>query len=225
MENASKALIMAGSILITLLVIGIVSLTYNRLSTVKQTESDVEESTKSGNYVKSFEQYNKTIYGSELLSLGNLQADYNIRQAELQGYTPISITVQITKAIIENQKTYLNTGTQDLSTVRNALFNLEEDIEYYEKDKYGYNNKKERIKRSVKYYAQLSYRQIATLFEIPYSSGETDYDIGERLANQTGFTNSKVPKLLADIENLRIQVLVVIKYNMMVLGELAQCSL
>ncbi len=196
MENASKALIMAGSILVSLLVIGIVSLMYNQLSSTKQTESDVEESTKAENYAKSFEQYNKTIYGSELLSLANLQSDYNFRQADLKGYTPITITVKITKPIEKDERTnYLGTGEQALSVVRNALLELQDDVEYYEKDANGYRNKKERNKRSVKYYAQLSNRQIATLFEIPYSSEDTDYDIGEMLANEI-----ETSKLLDDIE-------------------------
>lgn len=198
MENASKALIMAGSILISLLVIGLVIFAYSQLSSIKQIESNVEESTKLDNYAKSFEQYNKTIYGSELLSLGNLQSDYNFRQADLKGYTPVTITVQMKRAVVENRKTYVTTGIQEISTIRSGISTLEDDIEYYEKDANGYKNKKERNKRSVKYYAQLSNRQIATLFEISYSSEETDYEIGERLADQIQSPNTY--QLLIDIE-------------------------
>lgn len=198
MENASKALIMAGSILMALLVIGIVTVTFNQISSLKQTQSDVEQSKKIVNYAKTFEQYNRTIYGSELLSLGNLQVDYNFRQADLKGYTPVTIKVQMNKSIIENKKTYISTGIQELSTVRNGLSALEDDIEYYEQDTNGYKNKKESNKRSVKYYAQLSNRQIATLFEIPYSSAEADYELGDRLADS--IQNPTTSKILKDIE-------------------------
>lgn len=198
MENASKALIMAGSVLIALLVIGIVSLMYTQLSEIQQTKSDVETTTKAIDYMKRFEQYNRTVYGSELLSLGNLQLDYNYRQADLQGYTPVTITVQIKKAVRENGKTYVSVGVKDLSVIRSGLSSLEEDIAYYEENSNGYQNKKESGKRSVSYYAQLSNRQIATLFEVSYSSGETDYEIGERLANSV--QNPRTSKLLQDIE-------------------------
>ncbi len=77
MENASKALIMAGSILIALLVIGLVIYTYNQLSDIEQTESDSEYTIKATEYMRQFEQFNRTLYGSELLSLANLQEDYN----------------------------------------------------------------------------------------------------------------------------------------------------
>ena len=40
MENASKALIMAGSVLIALIVIGVLVLAYNNLSSLKQAEED-----------------------------------------------------------------------------------------------------------------------------------------------------------------------------------------
>lgn len=198
MENASKALIMAGSIFIAVLVIGLVGFTYNQLSNTKQTESDVEKSIKANDYSKAFEQFNKTIYGSELLSLGNLQLDYNFRQADLKGYNSININVQIKREVAENRKTYISTGIKDLSDVRNGISILEEDVEYYENDNNGYNNEKERNKRSVKYYAQLSNRQIATLFEIQYSSGETDYEIGDRLSNE--IENPKTSRLIKDIE-------------------------
>ena len=198
MENASKALIMAGSILMALLVIGIVSLTYNQLSNLKQTESDVERSTKATNYAKKFEQYNKTIYGSELLSLGNLQADYNDRQADMQGYNRINIKVQIKKEVKGNKMTYVSAGERNISEVRSGLSSLEDDISYYETDSNGYENKIERNKRSVKYYAQLSNRQIATLFEIPYSSDDKDYEIGEKLADSN--ENPRTSRLLQDID-------------------------
>lgn len=201
MENASKALIMAGSILIALLVIGVASFMYQQLSNVKQTESDVEASEKAANYMKAFEQYNRTIYGSELLSLGNLQADYNMREADMKGFNPVTIQVQIIKEIKENGRLYIGVGTYNISAVRSKLFDLEDAIEVYEQDDNGYKNKKERKKRSVKYYAQLSNRQIATLFDIGYTSSEPDYDIGNRLADRLQCPDTY--KLMADIEKYK----------------------
>lgn len=201
MENASKALIIAGSILIALLVIGGVSLMYHQLSSVQQVRSEVEESTKAADYIKTFEQYDRTVYGSELLSLGNLQEDYNNRQADMKGFNPVTIQVQIVREIKENGRVYIGVATQNISDIRHGMFDLEDDIEFYEKDANGYQNKKERNKRSVKYYAQLSNRQIATLFDIGYTSSELDYEIGNRLADRLQSPNTY--KLMADIEKYK----------------------
>lgn len=198
MENASKALIMAGSILMSLMIIGIAIFAYRQLSEVQQIKSNVEDAEKLQSYMQKFEQYNKTIYGSELLSLGNLQLDYNYRQSDLNGYKPVTITVKMKQDVSENGKTYVPSGEQQMATIRKGILNLEDDISYYETDKNGYNNKKESQKRSVKYYAQLSNRQIATLFEINYSSNEADYEIGDRLADS--IQNPKTSKLCKDIE-------------------------
>ena len=62
-------------------------------------------------------------------------------------------------------------------------------------------NKKDKNKRSVKYYAQLTNRQIATLFDISFLSSELDYEIGDRLSNE--LDNPKTAKLLKDIEKYK----------------------
>jgi len=201
MENASKALTIAGSILMALMIIGIVTLTYSQISSVQQTKTDVEDSSKMKDYNQKFAQYDKIIYGSELMSLSNLKLDYNYTQSEMKGYTPISIRVKKNKVIEEDGKVYISSGEQMIEDIRRGISKLEEDIAFYEKDSNGYENRKEKVKRSVKYYAQLSNRQIATLFEIGYSSNELDYEIGERLANP--LENSKTSKLLKDIEKYK----------------------
>ena len=201
MENASKALIMAGSILVALLIIGLITLSYNQISSIRQTKANADASTKLTDYAKRFEQYNTSIYGSELLSLGNLQLDYNYRQAELSGYKPVTIVVKITKEINENGRVYLSKGEQNVSSVREGISNMEDTISKYEQDSNGYENKKDKNKRSVKYYAQLTNRQIATLFDISFLSSELDYEIGDRLSNE--LDNPKTAKLLKDIEKYK----------------------
>ena len=71
MENASKALIMAGSILMAILVIGLLVFGYQQLSSLQQTETDAEDNDKLARYMNQFEQFGRTLYGSELLSLAN----------------------------------------------------------------------------------------------------------------------------------------------------------
>ena len=202
MENASKALIMAGSILISIIVIGLVVVSYNQIVSVQQTKNNADITSKMTKYAKMFEQYNTSIYGSELLSLGNLQEYYNNSQKDVQGYDEIKINVKIKNTIKENGKTYLSQGQHSLEEVKDGLDSLKAKIGEYEDDRNGYEYRKngKTIKKSVKYYAQLSNRQIAILFGVPFTSDELDYDIGEKLADKDKTTNPDTVKLLKDIE-------------------------
>ena len=94
MENASKALEMAGGVLIALMIIGLIVLGYNRISDLQQTEKDADASSKE--YYVSFEDYNRNgVYGSELFSLANKIDDFNRLYPESEGYSKVSLTVTI----------------------------------------------------------------------------------------------------------------------------------
>ena len=55
MENASKALIIAGSVLLAMLVIGTLIFMFSTLSNLKQTEADVATAEKLAEYNKQIE--------------------------------------------------------------------------------------------------------------------------------------------------------------------------
>ena len=106
--------------------------------------------------MRQFEQFNRTLYGSELLSFANLQEDYNTSEArEDVGYDRIEITVQINREIVGSQ--YFMPGTNSLEDIAEDQKKLEEDMASYDKPQSKYNN------RSVKYYSQKRYREIADL--------------------------------------------------------------
>lgn len=197
MENASKALIMAGSILMSLMVIGSLVFMYQKLTGVEQAKNDADEISKLSDYSQKFEQYNKIIYGSELMSLANLQEDYNKRQAEEKGYEEITITVTVKKSI--SGTTYFSAGTKAISFILTDKNSVEEIIKQYEETKSASKAGKLYKNRVVKYYAQMSNRQIADIYGISYSSSEVDYDIGERLTTQGG----ELTKLMQDIEEYK----------------------
>lgn len=82
MENASKALIIAGSILIALMIIGAVILMFNSLSNYQNmNDKDVKE-TQIVKFNNQYETYNRdNVRGSDLYSLLNRVADYNRRKS------------------------------------------------------------------------------------------------------------------------------------------------
>jgi len=209
MENASKALMIAGSVLIALIIIGALVLMFNQLSELEQTKVGIEEENKITEYSKKFEQFNKTIYGSELLSLANLQDNYTRTQVNEKGYMKIDIKVKLKSSIESyintdistNDKLYLNSGETDISNFVTSIIkrgsdgvtatsSIESDINYYEKKTYK--------GKTVRQYSQMSNREIATIFDIAYSSDEPDYEIGDRLV-----TEKDTKKLMKDIENYK----------------------
>lgn len=187
MENASKALIMAGSILMALIVIGALVFMYGKLSNAEQTKIDSEEVGKITDYGQRFEQYNRTIYGSELFSLANLVDDYNKTQADNKGYTRINISVSV-KPIADsnyfNRASNINDILNDKNNIENAIKRYEEKTEYKG--------------RTVKNFSQISNREIAGIYGIDFSSSMIDYDIGEELKN-----NTQTSKLMKNIEEYK----------------------
>lgn len=198
MENASKALIMAGSILMAGLIIGLLVLGYNKLSNFQQTKANIEDTEKKAEYMRNFENFNRgkdnPFYGSELLSLANLQEDYNKTQGreDITGYKPIKINVVITKSIPQAEYFCKTTGTYSMEKILQSKNGIESKLSEYEKKESKYKNK------SVKYYSTKNNKEIAQAFGIDVPSYILDYDIPEEY-----FTSGSVKDLVEDIEHYR----------------------
>lgn len=103
MENASKALIMAGSVLIALIIIGALLLMFNNLSNYQNVETQTEAEAQVVAFNNQFETYNrKDVRGNDLYSLLNRVIDYNRRKStegkgatdegQYLAYQPMTIT-------------------------------------------------------------------------------------------------------------------------------------
>ena len=78
MENTSKALIMAGGILISMIILSLLVMFFNNIKSLQATKQTVEASEQAVEFNKQFEEYYKDdIIGSEFLSLINRVLDYN----------------------------------------------------------------------------------------------------------------------------------------------------
>ncbi len=148
MENATKALEIAGSVLLGVLILGLLVFEYRKISNLKKVEEDVKVSQQSEDFNKKFEAYNRNLYGSELLSLANQIKDYNDRYAgektsqyENQGYQKVEVTIKIKTATNR-----LAAGTCKLSYFLEVYNDLAKDIEKMNK-KNIYKNK------SISYWA------------------------------------------------------------------------
>lgn len=124
MENASKALMFAGTILITLMVISAVVFMYRDLTSVKRQESENQKVEEIAEFNKSFESYEKDLKGAQIFSLANKITDYNDKYEGKDGYKSITLTVEV------------GNGKKDAS----YYVELQSDIDRMIKDKYMSSN-------------------------------------------------------------------------------------
>lgn len=90
MENASKALIIAGGMLIAILVVSLLVIGWNNLTSYNQKEDQLTTAEQIIKFNKEFESYNKNVLrGYDLLSLANLITDTNERYSETEGFKPV----------------------------------------------------------------------------------------------------------------------------------------
>lgn len=79
MENASKAIIMAGGILIGVVILALLVLVFRPMGDAYEEQGDALTIEQLEKYNRQFNTYDKSLYGSELLSLANLIYDYDNR--------------------------------------------------------------------------------------------------------------------------------------------------
>ncbi len=90
MENATRALVMAGGILIALLIIGALMLTFNNLSSYQKSNNDSKKTSQIAEFNNQFEPYNK-----KDLTLMELKSIYNKIQSNNAKYPEYAITHNI----------------------------------------------------------------------------------------------------------------------------------
>ena len=102
MENASKALIMAASVLIALVIIGAFMLMMSNLTDYQdksyQSTADAQTTEFNNQYVT---YARDNVRGSDMISLMNKVVDYNSRKT-VEGYTEMQVTITISSDIRKN---------------------------------------------------------------------------------------------------------------------------
>lgn len=153
MENATKALTMAASVLISLVILGSVLLVFNNLSNYQNLNDQLTKDAHAIEFNNRFEIYNRTdVRGSDIVSLMNKVLDYNERESSSgvegsdKGYKPITLTVNINENDLKNLCFDNNYGNilikktkyviKDKESDFDEILNEVNDIE----DKYGQAN-------------------------------------------------------------------------------------
>lgn len=125
MENASKALIIAASVLIAMLIIGAAVYMFNVMSSIQAEEEASSQTQIITEFNQKFDVYNrKILYGSDILSLANMIDDYNVRETvESKMYQEMQIHVTIKKQLTSNtdKKYSVSAGTYTAQQLRDKL--------------------------------------------------------------------------------------------------------
>lgn len=145
MENATKALIIAGGMLIAMLIVGLLTWGYTQIRALQQANVTEEERQQVVDFNERFEAYNKKVVrGYQMISLSNLVYDTNTRYTEEVGYTPVTIIVDglsDQNATGEDLVNYIQTYYDTMSSnKKNALKQL-----YFECTGVEYDNRNSRV--------------------------------------------------------------------------------
>lgn len=135
MENASKAIIMAGSILIAMIIISLLVLFFTNLRNLQRTETQVDEIEQAAEFNKQYDVYARDIYGSEIFSLANKVQDYNKKEAENEGYEKIELYVTFTATPDDNY--FKKKKTYTASEIYSIVSSIEKDMEDVGKHTYS----------------------------------------------------------------------------------------
>lgn len=160
MENASKALIMAGSVLIALMIIGALVLMFSNLTSYQETNKNLEKSAQIAEFNAQYETYNRNdLRGSKLYSLLNKVIDYNRRESvEGTGWSDKGKTVSYEQMTI-NFKIDVSKLSVD---GRNRLFTKGNNYTVNRNTNTFENNIKSEIDRLEKTYGQESLTNLTT---------------------------------------------------------------
>lgn len=102
MENASKALLIAGGILMVMMIIGLLAFSWSKITDFYNKDNEFAEMKNVSKFNLQFTNYQRDkVYGYELISLANRVADYNMRYSTVgkndENYNPISMKFTMTK--------------------------------------------------------------------------------------------------------------------------------
>lgn len=137
MENASKALIIAGGVLIAMVVISLLVVFYGNIQEWAGANRSVDVAEQVEEFNKPYDVYYRdNIYGSELLSLVNKVVDYNNKyftKDEADGYSKLEMEITFTKDIIAygGEKVIRKDEKFTSQQLSDKIKELEDNIENY----------------------------------------------------------------------------------------------
>lgn len=203
MENASKALIMAGSILIAIIVISVLVMAYGNLTETMNAKDDEDAVEQVMEFNKQYDVYYRdNLYGSDILSITNKVADYNERQSKEQGYEKLDIEVKFKTGIDgpDREKIIDKTITYKSGMLKEKVQDLEGTINSYKSIRKG--KQEEKLGKTIAALSGLRTNELEKLFDEKdmqdeSRKGEIKSDIKKYLSYNAALTTLKSRKFKA----------------------------
>ena len=117
MENAAKALTIAGGVLIAVMLAVLVYYVFTQWGESQKMQQEDVDTVKIEEFNKSYLSYEKVLYGSELLGLVNKMSDY----VRYNAYGTMDLKVEIKLLSGSTDNLFNRTGTYSLSTVKRTI--------------------------------------------------------------------------------------------------------
>lgn len=142
MENASKALLMAGGVLMAILVISMLVLMFSNLTNVFSEGNQANREAQIVKFNMEYESYNREgVRGTEILSLLAKVEDYNKYQSDYEGtnagYSPITVNINMDgqrKKLEYDENQSLVTKINNNNNIQNQTNNFYEGLLSIKKD-------------------------------------------------------------------------------------------
>ena len=164
MENMTKALEIAASVLIGVLILSLLVFGYNQIREQKNIEQKNERASQLSKFNINFESYAKdTVYGSEILSLANEVINYNERNA-VDGFQEIELEVKISTGVLNGQ--YLVAGTYSATSLDQQYKKLVKKIKEADITVFG---------KSISYWSKLSDKETEKTVKARSDFSESEY--------------------------------------------------
>lgn len=144
MENASKALMIAGGVLITIIIVSVLVFAFDQFKSLPKTQEEIKQAEQLEQFNKKYESYNKkNMYGADVVSVINMANNNNESTNANDEKYWITVTVKLKNKIErklrmfyydseknKNFEAYNVDGTTYPKTLDERLNNIEGDKEY-----------------------------------------------------------------------------------------------
>ena len=122
MENAAKALTIAGGVLIAVMLAVLVYYVFTQWGESQKMQQEDVDTVKIEEFNKSYLSYEKVLYGSELLGLVNKMSDYNISDdVRYNAYRTIDLKLEIKLLSFSKKNLFNRKVNYRLSTVKRTI--------------------------------------------------------------------------------------------------------
>lgn len=198
MENATKALLMAGGVLISIIIASLLMLMFNNLANFQKTQNEQKAESEIVAFNQPFEGYHRNgVRGNELISLINRVNDYNYRKTSKNldglndGYAPITLVISIEDPNTHQIADFSRGDKNELFTSKEYTLNDIQSIPSLDQIKNYITTQTVSVDGNTYYYTEQALDEFVTAYDKIFISTTdfTNKDINQKIQIFYNFNN------------------------------------